>query len=71
MNRQCKECEADLTLTGVTHRHGSEHYHCENCHLDHTYVKDPGGMDFMDTREQHDKDDCSVCKNGGPPEPRI
>lgn len=67
MVRHCKECGSELTKTGVTHRHGSEHFHCENCHLDHTYVRDPAGSNFMDAREQHDPDDCDVCADGGPP----
>lgn len=71
MMRNCKECGEELTLVGVTLRHGSKSYHCENCHLDQTYVKDSGGPNFMDKREQHDPDNCSVCADGGPPKPRV
>jgi len=65
----CTECETELTLTGITRRHGSESLHCENCHLDHKYVKDPNGSNFLDPRDQHDREDCSVCANGGPTPP--
>lgn len=67
MTQSCIDCGTDLTQTGVNHRHGSEYYHCEGCHLDQVYVKDPNGPSFMDTRDQHDPDDCDVCADGGPP----
>lgn len=70
MPEKCRECGHELTLTGITHRHGSKHYHCENCHLDQSYIQDPAGSNFWDTREQHDPDDCNICADGGPPQPR-
>lgn len=69
MDKNCMECGSELSLTGVIHRHGSEKYHCESCHLDQVYVKDSGGPNFWDDREQHDPDDCVVCANGGPTPP--
>jgi hypothetical protein len=69
--KSCLECETELTLTGVTHRHGSEHYHCENCHLDQTFVKDANGPSFMQEGEQHSGKNCEVCADGGPTKPHI
>lgn len=71
MKPNCMECGHSLTVTGITYRDETTSYHCENCHLDQTYVKDPYGSDFWDKREQHDDSDCSVCADGGPKQPRA
>lgn len=71
MVRYCRECESQLTLTGVTLRDGSKHYHCESCHLDQSHINDPAGSSFWDLRTQHDQNDCEVCAGDGPLPPRV